>query len=48
MAASIKKLAKNDIYIKFKEGNLNIRIDANLNILMRGPVSEIKSTKLEI
>ena len=47
-AAFIKKLTKNDINIKFEEGSLNIKMDANLNILMRGPVSEIKHTKLEI
>ena len=48
MAAFIKKLAKNDINIKFAEGSLNIKIDESLNIFMRGPVSEIKHTKLEI
>ena len=48
VAAYIKKLTENDINIKFKEGNLNIKIDEALNILMRGPVSDIKNTKLEI
>ena len=48
VAAYIKKLTENDINIKFKEGNLNIKIDEALNILMRGPVSDIKKTKLEI
>tara|TARA_X000001036_G_scaffold322377_1_gene300813 strand:- start:1580 stop:2410 length:831 start_codon:yes stop_codon:yes gene_type:complete len=48
VAASIKKIAENNINIKFKEGNLNIKIDKNLNIFMRGPVSDIKYTKLEI
>ena len=48
VASLIKKLTKNDINIKFKEGNLRIKIDENLNIFMRGPVSEIKHTKLEI
>ncbi len=48
VAAFIKKLAKNDINIKFAEGSLNIKIDESLNIFMRGPVSEIKHTKLEI
>jgi len=48
VAAFVKKLTKNDIIIKFEEGSLNIRIDVNLNIFMRGPVSEIKHTKLEI
>ncbi len=48
VAALIKKLTKDDIYIKFKEGNLNIKVDASLNIFMRGPVSGIKHTKLEI
>ena len=48
VAATIKNLTKNDINIKFKEGNLNIKIDKNLNIFMRGAVSDIKYTKLEI
>ncbi len=48
VASSIKKLTKNDINIKFKEGSLNIKIDKSLNIAMRGPVSDIKHTKLEI
>ena len=48
VAAFIKKLAKNDINIKFEEGSLNIKIDTDLNIFMRGPVSEIKHTRLEI
>ena len=48
VAAFTKKLTKNDINIKFEEGSLNIKMDTDLNILMRGPVSEIKHTKLEI
>ena len=48
VAATIKKLTENNINIKFKEGNLNIKIDKDLNIIMRGPVSDIKQTKLEI
>ncbi|MDC1212653.1 diaminopimelate epimerase [Pelagibacteraceae bacterium] len=48
VAATIKKLTENEINIKFKEGTLNIKIDEDLNIFMRGPVSEIKYTKLEI
>ena len=48
VAALIKKLTKNDINIKFEEGSLNIKVDADLNIFMRGPVSEIKHTSLEI
>ena len=48
VAATIKKLTENNISIKFKEGNLNIKIDKDLNIFMRGPVSDIKHTKLEI
>ena len=47
-AAFIKKLSKNNINIKFEEGSLNIKIDRDLNIFMRGPVSEIKHTSLEI
>jgi len=48
IAALIKKLTKNYINIKFKEGSLNIKIDDDLNIFMTGPVSDIKHTKLEI
>jgi len=48
VAAFIKQLTKNNINIKFEEGSLNIRMDTDLNIFMRGPVSEIKHTKLEI
>ena len=48
VAAATKKLAENDINIKFKEGTLNLKIDEDLNIFMRGPVSDIKYTKLEI
>jgi diaminopimelate epimerase len=48
VASLIKNLTENDIYIKFKEGSLNIKIDENLNILMTGPVSDIKHIKLEI
>ena len=32
VAAFIKKLTKNDINIKFEEGSLNIKIDADLNL----------------
>ena len=48
VAAFIKNLTKNDINIIFKEGSLNIKIDVDLNIFMKGPVSEIKHTSLEI
>ena len=48
VAAFTKKLTKSDVNIKFEEGNLNIKMDADLNIFMRGPVSEIKHTSLEI
>ena len=48
VAAAIKKLTENDVNIKFKEGTLNLKIDKDLNIFMRGPVSDIKYTKLEI
>ena len=48
VTAFIKKLTKNDINIKFEEGSLNIKIDMDLNIFMRGPVSEVKHTRLEI
>ena len=48
VTAFIKKLTKNDINIKFEEGSLNIKIDTDLNIIMRGPVSEVKHTRLEI
>ena len=42
------KKTENNINIKFKEGTLNLKIDKDLNIIMRGPVSDIKYTKLEI
>ena len=48
VAATIKKLTENDVNIKFKEGTLNLKIGKDLNIFMRGPVSDIKYTKLEI
>ena len=48
VAASIKKLTENDINIKFKEGNLNIKIDETLNIFMTGSVSSIENIKIEI
>ena len=48
VASTIKKLTENNINIKFKEGTLNLKIDKDLNIFMRGPVSDIKYTKLEI
>ena len=48
VAATIKKLTENAINIKFKEGTLNLKIDKDLNIFMRGPVSDIEYTKLEI
>jgi len=48
VASTFKKLTENEINIKFKEGTLNLKIDEDLNISMRGPVSDIKYTKLEI
>ena len=48
VAATFKKLTENEINIKFKEGTLNLKIDEDLNISMRGPVSDIKYTKIEI
>ena len=48
VAASIKKLTENDINIKFKEGNLNIKIDETLNIFMTGSESSIVNIKIEI
>ena len=48
VASLIKKLTENDVNIKFKEGNLNIKMDTDLNIFMTGPVSDIKHTRLEI
>ena len=47
VAAFIKKLTKNDINIKFKEGVLNIKIDENLNIFMTGSVSNVENIKIE-
>ena len=48
VAATVKKLTENDINIKFKEGTLNLKIDKDQNIFMRGPVSNIKNISLEI
>ena len=48
VASLAKKLTGNDVNIKFMEGNLNIKIEEDLNIYMTGPVSAIKHTKLEI
>ena len=48
VASSIKKLTENDTNIKFKEGILNVKIDADLNIFMTGPVSDIKNIKIDI
>jgi diaminopimelate epimerase len=48
VASLMKKLTENDINIKFKKGNLNIKINEDLNIFMTGAVSDIKHTKLEI
>ena len=48
VAATVKKLTENDINIKFKEGTLNLKIDKDQNIFMRGPVSNIKNIALEI
>ena len=48
VVAFIKKLTKNDINVKFEEGSLNIKVDSDLNIFMRGLVSKIKHTSLEI
>ena len=43
-----KKLVENKVAIKFKEGVLNIVLDEKNNIFMTGPVSEVKSIKVEI
>ena len=48
VAAYFKKLTEDNINIKFKEGNLSIKIDKDYNIFMRGPVSDIKHTSFEI
>ena len=48
VAAFIKKLTKNNINIKFKQGVLNIKIDENLNIFMTGSVSNVENIKIEI
>ena len=45
--SNYKKLTENDINIKFKEGTLNLKIDKDLNIFMRGPVSDIKILSLK-
>ena len=43
-----KRLVYNKVDIKFKEGDLNIKIDKTDNIFMTGPVSEVKKIDLEI
>ena len=43
-----KRLVYNKVDIKFKEGDLNIKIDKTDNIFMTGPVSEVKNIELEI
>ena len=48
VASSEKKLTENNVNIKFKEGILNIKLDAEQNIFMTGPVSDIKNIKIEI
>ena len=48
VASSEKKLTENNVNIKFKEGILNIKLDAKQNIFMTGPVSDIKNIKIEI
>ena len=48
VASYEKKLTENNVNIKFKEGILNIKLDAEQNIFMTGPVSEIKNIKIEI
>ena len=48
VASYKKKLSENNVNIKFKEGILNIKLDAEENIFMTGPVSDIKNIKIEI
>jgi diaminopimelate epimerase len=48
VASSVKNLTGNNVDIKFKEGIININIDDSLNILMTGPVSDIKNIKIKI
>ena len=48
VAAFKNKLVSNKVDIKFKEGFLNIEIDKSNNIFMTGPVSDIKSIKIDI
>ena len=45
VASYEKKLTENNVNIRFKEGILNIKLDADQNILMTGPVSDIKKLK---
>ena len=47
VAAFKNRLACNEVDIKFKEGFLNIKIDKTDNILMTGPVSEVKKIDFE-
>ena len=48
VASLLKKLTRNDVNINFKEGSLKVKVDKDLNISMRGLVSDIKHTRLEI
>jgi diaminopimelate epimerase len=48
VASFVKKLTKNDMNVKFKEGILNIKIETDLNIFMTGLVSDIKNIKIDI
>jgi len=48
VAANKNEFIGNKVDIQFKEGLLKIEIDAEDNIFMTGPVSEIKNLKLEI
>ena len=48
VAGNKNKLVEKKVAIKFKEGVLNIVLDEKNNIFMTGPVSEIKSIKVEI
>ena len=46
--SKVKSLKYKDIKSMSLGDRLNIKIDKDLNIFMRGPVSDIKYTKLEI
>ena len=48
VAANLNQIQNSNSKIEFSTGILNIQIDNELNIKMRGPVSEIKKINIKI